>query len=45
VAGGKKKVAGKPLWDTTKFAIGKWFSQTIYLVVKNINANQITVEN
>lgn len=39
---------GKPakkLWDSSKFAIGQWFSQTAYLCVRDIKDKAITVEN
>lgn len=44
-AGAKKRSPLKPLWDTSKFALGLWFSQTAYVVVREINGPQITVEN
>ena len=53
VGGGKKGVkAAKPvkrttdpLWDTSKFEVRQFFSQTAYLMVKAIEGNRITVEN
>jgi len=41
----KVKRTGKPLWDTKKFAVDQFFSQTAYLNVKAIEGNRVTVEN
>lgn len=41
----KSKVKREPLWDSKQFGLGKWFSQTAYLVVREIHADKILVEN
>lgn len=41
----KKAKRDKPLWDTKKFALDQYFSQTAYLNVKGIEGNRVTVEN
>lgn len=43
--GGKKAkgVKKEPLWETKKFAIGQWLSQSAYLTVRAIEGKKITV--
>lgn len=39
------KHAREALWDTSKFKLGQWFSQTGYLKVISINNESVTVQN